>query len=578
MKAAFTTPLSVSGNQRRTFLRVVLAIVLVAGTAAAVKFAAADPSARHVYNLDIDTATYDSLARQLSQTWSPWELPTTQPPGFVVLLAAIYTIFGPSYLAAKLVFCALLALTALIAAVVVWKRVGSLEGTVVGCATILSPLLWAYAATLQYEVTAAFLVTVIMAVLVTGGHHDIRWCALLASLCAVAALVREVLVVLFPICLIAALLRERRIGSPLRLAILGVVMIVVFVTAIGSWSFVQYRQTGRVVVISDKSDVNLRIGNNPSANGSYNLQLNGMSEPSGWAFMRERPGQATRLGIRKALYFWGLLREPWSVPQSASVAVARATLNAMPLQWGEVAVNGAVLFLFLMGLSLVRQTQEMWPVACVVLAVLAVHIVYFGSQRFAVPVQVAIYMVASLAVGRLIRLVLWSRTAVATVAVLVVWTIVTQFLSFSGVYRAEAEELEGISAENVKDPLAANGTARFGAASRGARPIAFLSAATFPRGSFAVRAAARTTDCSRPNAPALTVTARDEQHNRRSVGQFTVGDLCPPFGYHVLTTVGTLREDEILYLSVVSSGAVDVFVDRVDVDFGHRRRLDLTTR
>ncbi len=512
-------------------------------------------------------------------------LPTTQPPGFVVLLATIYTVFGPSHLAAKLVFCSLLAVTALIAALVMWRRAGPLEGTLVACATILSPLLVAYAATLQYEVPAACLVTVIIAMLVTGEPHwrlwrDAGWCAGLATLCAVAALVREVLVVLFPIALIAVLLRERRERSfsPRRPAVLSAVMIMVFCTGVGSWALLQYKQTGRVVVISDKSDINFRIGNNPSANGTYNMQLTGVAEPSGWTFIRERPGQAARLGVRKASYFWGLLREQWSVPQRASLAVARFTLNVMPLQWGEVAVNGTILLLFLMGLTLAWGTPGMWSPGCVVLGVLAVHVVYFGSQRFAVPVQVAIYMVASLAAARLIRLVLRSRTAIVSVAGLVVWTTATQFLPLTGAYRVEAEELEGISAENVKDPLAVNGTARFGVAARGARPIAFLSASVFPRGSFAIHALVRTTDCSRAGEQALTIAARDEQHNGRAMGQFTVGDLCSSPGYHVLTTTGSLRDDQILYLSVVTSGTVDVFVDRVDVDFGYRRRLDLPVR
>ena len=52
----------------------------------------------------------------------------------------------------------------------------------------------------------------------------------------------------------------------------------------------------------------------------------------------------------------------------------------------------------------------------------------------------------------------------------------------------------------------------------------------------------------------MTIAARDEQHNGRAMGQFTVGDLCSSPGYHVLTTTGSLRDDQILYLSVVTSG------------------------
>ena len=180
-------------------LGVVLGIVLISGSVAAMRFASADPSARFVYNLDIDTSTYDSLARQLSSSWSLRMLPTTQPPGFVVLLATIYTVFGPSHLAAKLVFCSLLAVTALIAALVMWRRPGLWKARSLRARPFC---LRSWLRMLRHssnEVPAACLVTVIIAMLVTGEPHwrlwrDAGWCAGLATLCAVAALVREVLV------------------------------------------------------------------------------------------------------------------------------------------------------------------------------------------------------------------------------------------------------------------------------------------------------------------------------------------------------------------------------------------------
>jgi 4-amino-4-deoxy-L-arabinose transferase-like glycosyltransferase len=555
-----------------------LLIVLLAGSAAAFRFAAADPSARSVYNLDADTSTYDALARQVVQTGSLRLIPPYWPPGFIVWLAAIYKLFGAGYLAAKLVQCVLLALVACAAAFVMWHRAGPLEGLIAGSATIASPVLVDYAATLQYELFAAFLTTVIAAILVfTPRSRLLRvvHALSLAVLCACAALVREPLALLFPVCLGSVVVKNRSLQPP-RGRHLALMMAAAFAAIVGSWSVLLYQQTGRLLIISEKSDVNFRIGNNPNANGTSNAPLNGIAEPSGWRFIRTQPARAAWLDVQKSLYFWGVRRDPWTVPQESTVVLSRALLNLVPLQMVEAGWNAVVCLCFFAGAAMSWRKRELIPLALIVALVMAAHVLYFGAQRFAVPVTPLIYMVAALPVAAFGRAALQNRGVVLIVAA--AWIGIAQFLSFGGRYHAEAEDLEGISAENTTDPLANNGVARFAASAKGARPVAFLSSVVFPQGAFAIHVRARAADCGHPDAVAITVILRDEQRQPKQTVPFRVADLCGPTGYHLLSSVGSLHRDEIVYLYVTTEGVADVFIDSVDVDLGYRRRIDLPVR
>lgn len=567
---------------RRIAPATVLAVVLLAGAVVAARFAVANPASRSVYNLDIDTAAYDALALELSQTRDVRAVPTSQPPGFVMLLALIYTVFGHSYTAAKLTFCAMVLATAGLAGRLAWSRIGPLEGVIATTLTVFSPILVAYAATLQYEVPAAFLSMLITALVLVerprrGAAAEYAWTAAIAVTCATAALVREVLVVLFPIAMAAMISRQWTLGRTRQAMVAAAVMVAVFSAPIATWAWIQYEHTGRLVFISEKADLNLRIGNNPTANGTYHLQLQPIVEPSGWGFIRERPPHVARLAVRKIMYFWGLARDPWTVPHHSAVFLSRTVGNVVPFEWSLTAARGGFLaVLFAAGVFLLSRRPRLWVLPAMVLAVMAVHILYFSSQRFAVPVQAQIYVCAAAAVGAILRRLMASgRSGLVSAAVAAVWIVAAQTLWLPGSYAAEAESLEGLSARNVADPLAINGMARFGAQSGGARPIVFFTAESFPRGGFVVRVRARTEECANPSEPALVVSVRNQERVSRFTDMFTVGDLCRSAGYNVLLSPAVLREDEIIDLSINTAGTVGVWVDRVEILFGYRRRREV---
>lgn len=223
---------------------------------------------------------------------------------------------------------------------------------------------------------------------------------------------------------------------------------------------------------------------------------------------------------------------------------------------------------FVVGAVMLLRDRRLWVIPAMVLAVMAVHVLYFSSQRFAVPVQGQIYVCAAAMLAAAFRRVRAAGIAAAlTVAVAGLWTIAAQALWLPGSYRAEAESLEGLVARSVADPVAGNGRARFASAAGGARPIAYIMSESFPRGAFAVRVRARTATCVDGAAPALVVSVRGETGSRFT-STFTVADLCRGPGYVTLASTSLLRDDEIIDLSVNSTGGVDIWVDQLQVLFG----------
>lgn len=557
--------------------RLAIACVLFVGTIQAVRFVTADPAARAVYNLGVDTALYDRLAWQLAERPALGVIPPTQPPGFIAFLAVIFRAFGHSYLAAKLSFCVLLASTALLVAIVAWRVFGQIEAVLASALTIFSPSLVAYAGTLQYEVLAAAASTAVLSLallwgpLSVSGRRRLVRAVVLGAAVGVAALIREVLLLIFPILVLDVLWRSSRDGRWAAALSIVAAMTLGLAVPVGAWTLAQRQATGTWVFLSTKSDINLAIGNNPAANGAFHRQLRPIEEPSGWAYIRQRPARTAALALRKAGYFWSVLPEPWSVPTQASVVVSRLLFHTVRYDRLRAGLGIAGALAFLAGaVIVVRRRPAAWIIPATVAIVMLLHLVYFSSARFAVPVQPQIHMTIAVALGAMARAALAHRTAaLRTVAIGVVWIVLTRIIQVGGVYRAEAEGMNGISADNVSDASAGNGTARFGAAAGGRRAVVLLAAEAFPRGAFGLGIRARAAACDRPDlrVAELSVRGPRDRHMYRQV--LTAGDLCGG-GYHAASLVGIVRADNILTISVDSLGTSDLWVDRLEMHFGYR--------
>ena len=193
-------------------------------------------------NLQTDALTYHRIASDLSRTWSLEALPPRHPPGWVTLLAALYSVAGPSFIAGKLVsWLALLASVAgcAILARRIWSpapgpdragyaRLGGepgpdragyarLSGEASWIAAILcasSPALRGYVGTLQYEVvTGAMLLAVLLLTDVTARSQSSRALHLRAVLAGLATgalvLTRETFLIMVPLIALWMAVRAR---------------------------------------------------------------------------------------------------------------------------------------------------------------------------------------------------------------------------------------------------------------------------------------------------------------------------------------------------------------------------------
>lgn len=569
-----------------SWLTAVFLVGLGWGTWRNVQFVAAHAESLAVYNLGVDAATYEEAAQRFARRPRLRLITPSQPPGFVATLGLLHRAFGPQRLPIKRVFCALVFFTALMT----WRIAGRwdpLAGTIAGLLVAWSPLLQAYAATLQYEVPAAFLCTAatgLVLALARISSPRRLWGTLLAAslVCALAALTREVLVVLFPVAL-AAILSRRDLPLRDRLR-LGAAASAIGLVLIGGWVAYQSARAGRLVPISDKGSVNLQIGNNPNANGTYNLLATSIAQPAGFAFMVSSPARTVVLFGRKALYFVGLLKDGWNVPRPAALYVSRAARSLVPLDaWLLLFRGGGVFALAALGAGLVVATPPLrnawWPAAAVLGAVGLVHVLTLSSHRFAVPVWPIAAVLASVPLVRIWRsLGRMQPAGAAVLAAGVVWSLFAQTSAPPGRYSRAASELDGDRVENVADTASSGGVVRLGATSEGRRMIASDTAELIGRGFLAVMFDVRGVEGQSAPPSTETVVADvlvsdDAGHvicasalTWREVSQ----DRFSPF-----TTGCRLPEDTVLSVALWTRAVVELRVDRFSLSFGHARPEDV---
>ncbi|MGH9202320.1 MAG: hypothetical protein ACRD2A_13920, partial [Vicinamibacterales bacterium] len=277
------------------------------------------------------------------------------------------------------------------------------------------------------------------------------------------------------------------------------------------WSVAQSRAHGESVVISDKASVTFVLGNNPLASGTYTTDL--VREPSGIRYLIGMPLAATRLAVRKALYFWGLLRDGWNVPRPAAWWLYRASGGFIPLEVGlPLARGGWLLIAFLIGTTVMWRRgmlAQWWIFPAIVVAVLFAHVATLSSHRFAVPILPVVFIIVSgplaycanlagewLARGR------WRLLSGAVMAALLV---ALQWAPLDGEVRYRATDLDMFNEIDRYDPLAGR-TVRYVDRARGRRAAMILGDEHMPAGQLRWTISARRRDgTARPDTPVARV-------------------------------------------------------------------------
>jgi 4-amino-4-deoxy-L-arabinose transferase-like glycosyltransferase len=317
---------------------VLLTLSVLTGLAYNLFFATIQRNSISIYNLGIDTAIYRSFALNLANTGA-LEVPHAFAPGIVFYLATVFFAFGYSPFIVKIIHCFLIAIISLLGAWLGKHLYNARTGLF--CAMLLSysPLLRSYGMTYQYEVLVTFLFTASLTLFLWSHVQKdaVRKIALVASgfILGLSALTREIFLTAFPFFLLA-LFRMTAYTARWRSA---VIFSFAFLVPVLWWIGRIYLQTGELVPISMKGPFNLMAGNNPLANGTFNLNelpmVNGdfqIPSPHGVAFWLQEPRASIELIVRKFLLFWGFLKDGWDVPHPMSMVLYHLSFHQIPLQ------------------------------------------------------------------------------------------------------------------------------------------------------------------------------------------------------------------------------------------------------
>lgn len=418
-------------------------------------------------HLVVDAARYDELARSiLTRGFVPDE-PFSQAPLYPYFLASVYSLFGVSYTAVRLIQGVLGAATVVLLTLATGRAFGRPAGLVAGLlATFYGPFVF-YAGLLWKPTLTLFLLSAVLFLLAGEPGRRAGMGRLLAAgvLLGAAGLLRENVLVLAPF-LAALLWLEPRVLTgegrswkrPSWLAV-GVVLALLPVVLLN------VRASGEWMLTSAQGGMNFYIGNGPEATGTYvpfsddsqdPEQLLADSRRVAARLLSERTGEPMtpeeltparssrvlwtetlrsmaadplgwlRMTARKARLFWNA----YEIPDAEDLVVNRelsAVLALAPVSFGWLAPLALLGFVP----AFRRAPREAWLVAAGTLGVFVSVMLFFVLGRYRLPVTPFLLPPAGLAVawlGSLVKGVLEDRrrfkapaAAGAALAVLLLW-------------------------------------------------------------------------------------------------------------------------------------------------------------
>lgn len=528
-------------------------------------------------NLQTDAGAYDAIARDLARTRSLDALPPKHPPGWVTLLAFVYSVAGPSFVAGKSISWAALIVSVAVCAWLARRMYGARAAWVAALLCAASPALRGYVGTLQYEVITGTLMIAMLALAVhaidaTNTAAHARRAALAGVVAAILVLTRETFALVVPL---VALWMAPQVSANVgrRPAALSVTLLIGIAAAPAvAWSAVQSIREGHLITISEKGPMVVELGNNPRANGTYNAPLVGIGQPTGLAFVRQFPERAAVLAVRKVLYFWGVLRDGWNVPRPSAVWIWRATTGLLPLSVIEPIVRGGwllVAFLFALWFLRAAGLRQWWIFPMTVLTVLAVHVATLASYRFAVPVLPVVYVLVSGPLARL-AVALGSTLRAPAVAIacggLVAIIVAMQFQQWPLSVTYEAVDLDGADARNEIDQI--SGTlARVADARGGIRPAVLLPDEYLPAGALTVTVRARRLSTPPAHEAAAIRTVLFHLDGRPACLTDLPARELPIDRFDDFAVPCRLTRDGPATLIVYTLGVVDLAVERVNLSW-----------
>jgi len=258
--------------RRRLIILAILAVAVVVRLAA-VLLIEVDPRAHWSY----DMSWYDGAARRLAKGWGYIGVdaaPTAAwPPGYPLVLAALYLLVGPSLLAAKLLNVVLAAATVLLTYLIARELRRPVAGLVGAAILAVFPGWVLFAPLVLSEALFAFLFCLALWVFIRwdarGGAGTGSWLGLGVFLGA-TSLVRGVGFFLLPVFASTRLLEGaswRAVGRTTLAAAAGVVIAMI------PWTVRNHLRLGYPILIASDGAFALYVGNSPIATGYHDMTM-----------------------------------------------------------------------------------------------------------------------------------------------------------------------------------------------------------------------------------------------------------------------------------------------------------------
>lgn len=508
-----------------------------------------------VYNLGIDTQIYRDLAKLTAEKGLS-AIHTGHPPGYITFLALFYLLFGNPIFTAKIAQLVLLTFICLFVYLTGRRVFSEATGIVAAVFTAWSPGLTAYAATIQYEVLATALLWAAVCFLYAYLEDRKRVLNLFVSsfLLSLGTLVREPVALFFlPVLLSSFLGNEARV-TKFRAATINATL---FIAPILAWIIFQWHSSGQLVPISAKSKINILIGANPLADGSFNVVRSGIGEPAGFDYIRAEPLAALSLLFKKVGYMLGVLRDGWNVPRVGSVLAWYLTNGLFNYKLDMLLARVLPLLAACAG-SVLAYRRKLVGIAGLIyllIATLGFYALFFGSYRFLLPVLPVIYLFAAYAIVSL------NSRQIRTIGILGIVSYLVTSLVFPGFkLTISGAELDGSQVLNVSDFGSKNVQVLYAPPQADGRLIGFFPPEFFPRGAFEFAVRYRTD--GQPGGTAGRMIIR--KPNGRSLCMM---NLSIPMDNNYFTATKSCETDGIGTLSVEiqSDPGTAVWIDEVSV-------------
>jgi len=359
-----------------------------------------------------DGKDYDALSLSLATGtgFAIHGVPNTfRPPGYPFFLAALYMIFGHSYVAVKIVQSLLGALTCLMIFLIGQQLFSRRVGVIAATIATVYPLLVVYTGFLLSEVLFVFLSTFFLYALVRFREcTSWRWMAAAGLVLGAMNLTRPV-TLLLPAVLFVCFWIELK--AKRRAAMIAGMLALWMLIPIVPWTIRNYTVRQAFILIADHHWLSVYIGNNrtilqkPDAIGGWlePEQIEGFQptfktgdyRSAALSFWRQHllyePWELLRLEAHKLKRFWSVF------PTSSRTTYRDAMISLFSY--------GLLLPFFVVGLVLsLKMPNAPWVLIFWILHFCLMTLVVYGSTRLRAPVEPVVLLFSAFALERA-----WAR-------------------------------------------------------------------------------------------------------------------------------------------------------------------------